>query len=189
MLKTFLTFLVSSIFLIPLCAAQPFSAGLKFGVPLTDAASVQSPNPLDYTSGTGRWTLGPFVEVRLPANFGVEVDALYRSFDFRSTQDGTSVGEWDFPVLAKYRFLPGPVRPYIEGGLVFNHLTVSDITELNHQSSFGIVLGAGLDIHAVFLHISPEIRYEGFALKNLTAPLGALQSNRNQAMVLVGFSF
>jgi opacity protein-like surface antigen len=170
-------------------SAQPVSVGLKFGVPLTDAVSVESPNPFDYTSSTGRWTLGPFVEIRLPAGFGLEVDGLYRSFDFRSSQYGVSVGEWDFPLLAKYRFWKGPVRPYIDGGLVFNHLSVNGVTELNHRSSFGIALGAGVDIHAAFLHISPEIRYEGFTLKNLESPLNALQSNRNQAIVMVGLSF
>lgn len=185
MLKTFLAIIVFS----GIAAAQPISAGLKFGVPLTDAISTESPNPLDYTSSTGRWTLGPYVEVRLPFNFGIEVDALYRSYNFRSLQSGTSVGEWDIPVMAKYRLLSGPVRPYLEGGLVFNHLSIGDVTELNHNSNFGVTLGAGVDIHAIFLHISPEIRYEGFALRNLQAPVGALQSNRNQVMVLVGIGF
>ena len=170
-------------------AAQPISAGLKFGVPLTDAISVESPNPFDYTASTNRWTLGPFVEVRLPANLGLEVDALYRSYDFRSSQYGASVGEWDFPVLAKYRLFKGPVRPYFDGGLVFNHLSLGDVTELNHRSNFGIALGAGADIHAIFLHISPEIRYEGFALRSLQGTLDALESNRNQVMVLVGVGF
>jgi len=185
MLKTFFAIIVFAEAL----AAQPLSAGLKFGVPLTDAISIQSPNPLDYTATTHRWTLGPYVELRLPAHLALEVDALYRSYDFRSSQSGQSVGEWDFPILAKYRFLKGPVRPYIDGGLVFNHLSIADITELNHRSSFGVTLGAGIDIHAVFLHISPEIRYEGFTLTNLEAPLDALQSNRNQAVVLVGIGF
>ena len=188
MLKTFLASLVFFA-LASLAAGQPVSAGLKFGVPLTDAIAVQSPNPFDYTASTNRWTLGPFVEVRLPANFGLELDALYRSYNFCSSLNSASVGEWDFPLLAKYRLLKGPVRPYLDGGLVFNHLSVAEVTELNHRTSFGPALGAGVDIHAVFLHISPEIRYEGFTLHNITAPLSVLQSNRNQAVVLVGVSF
>lgn len=170
-------------------AAQPVSAGLKFGVPLTDAISVQSPNLFDYVASTGRWTIGPFVEVHLPANLGIEVDALYRSYSFNSMAGSASISEWDFPLLLQYRFLSGPIRPYVDGGLVFNHLSVGDITQLNHQSSFGIALGAGVDIHAIFLHISPEIRYEGFALKNIQSSLDELTSNRNQLMVLVGVSF
>jgi hypothetical protein len=190
MLKTFLAIFVFSCFAVSQAAAQPISAGLKFGVPLTDAVSVQSANPFDYTASTNRWTLGPYVEVHLPAHLALEVDALYQSYDYRSAQyGGVSVGEWNFPILAKYRFLKGPVRPFVDGGLVFNHLSVADVTELNHRSSFGIALGAGVDIHAIFLHITPEIRYEGFTTRNILSPLDALQSNRNQAMVLVGIGF
>src|SRR5271155_5576130 len=111
-LKTFFLFFVSCVFL----AAQPFGGGLKFGVPLTDAISVQSPNPLDYLTSTGRWLVGPYGEVRLPGRFSLEVDALYRSFGFTSTQNSVSAGSWEFPVLAKYKLLKGPIAPYVEGG-------------------------------------------------------------------------
>src|SRR5579862_9890748 len=149
-------------------AAQPFSAGVKIGAPLTDALSVQSPNPFDYVSSTGRFVIGPYAEVRLPAGFAVEVDALYRSFSFHSTQSSASPSQWEFPVLLKRRFLKGPVRPYMDGGVVLSHL--------NHRSNYGIALGAGVDIHALVLHVSPEVRYEGFVLQDFSSPSGILHS-------------
>ena len=50
-------------------------------------------------------------------------------------------------------------------------------------------LGAGVEIHALLLRISPEIRYEGFAFRTFNSIGDALQSNRNQALFLVGISF
>jgi opacity protein-like surface antigen len=172
-----------------LAEAQPFVAGVKIGAPLTDALSVQSPNPLDYVANTGRFVVGPYVEVRLPAGFAVEVDALYRSVSFSSTQNSASASDWEFPVLAKRKFLKGPLRPYVEGGLVLSHLSVPDVTEVAHRSNYGIALGAGLEIHALVLHISPEIRYEGLIFQDLSSPGGTLHSNRNQLLAMVGISF
>jgi hypothetical protein len=177
------------ILLAGLAAAQPFSAGVKIGAPLTDALSVQSPNPLDYVANTGRFVIGPYAEVRLPAGFAVEVDALYRSFSFRSAQNSASASDWEFPLLAKRKFLKGPVRPYIEGGVVLSHLSVPAVTEVTHRSNYGIALGAGLEIHALVLHVSPEVRYEGFVLQDLSSPTGVLHSNRNQLLAMVGISF
>lgn len=174
-------------------AAQPFSVGLKAGVPLTDALHIQSTSGLAaITTNTHRYAIGPYVEVRLPLKFSIEVDALYRNFEYRlaPAAPSNSVGTWEFPVMAKYKLFRGPVKPYVEGGLVFSRLTgIRDFVELNHRSNYGIVLGAGLEIHALVLRISPEIRYDGFAFRNFDSPGNLLQSNRNQAMVLVGIGF
>jgi hypothetical protein len=48
------------------------------------------------------------------------------------------------------------------------------------------VLGAGVDIHALVLHISPEVRYTGDALKNFDT---VINSNRNQLAFLIGIGF
>jgi hypothetical protein len=187
--KYFLSAIVLGGFLTGIAAAQPVGAGLKVGALLTDAFSVGSFNPLRYISDTHRYVIGPFVDFRLPGRFGVEVDALYRSFEYSSTQGSVSAGFWEFPVLAKYKLLGGPVKPYIEGGLVLSHLSVKDVIELNHRSNYGITLGAGFEIHALFLRITPEIRYEGFVFRQFDSPGDVLRSNRNQALFMVGVSF
>jgi hypothetical protein len=186
-------------------AAQPISAGLKAGVPLTDAlTAAQQPSVIDagtslqqpgsgYSADTHRYVIGPYIDIHLPASFAIEVDALYRSYNFTLNSPyasaTTSVSSWDFPVMLKYKMLHGPLRPYIEGGLVFNHLSVSDVPELIHRSTGGVTLGAGLEIHALRLRISPEIRYEGFLLHNISSPGDLLQSNRNQVLFMVGIGF
>ena len=67
MIKTFLAFILIA----AAANAQPISAGLKFGVPLNDAFSIRSPNPFSYVAETRRYTVGPFIELRLPAHLAM----------------------------------------------------------------------------------------------------------------------
>ena len=173
-------------------AQSPFGFGLKAGVPLNDALSVTPSSVADYVENTNRYIIGPFVEFRLPAGFGVEIDALYRSYDFRKTlpvEPTVSAGDWEFPVLAKKSLLRGPIQPYIEGGVALSHLSVRNVVELNHTNNYGIVLGAGVSLHVGPVRIAPEIRYDGWVFHNFDSPFGGLNSNRNQAAILVGVSF
>lgn len=177
------TFLLLPVFAV-LAAAQPVGAGIKLGTTLTDALSSNIPG---YASNHN-FIAGPYLEVRLPKGFAMEGEALYESSVFPSIITGGA--SWQFPVLMKYKFGKGFVRPYVEGGPTFSHITdLADIPQLNHRSNFGVVFGGGLEIHALFLRITPEVRYNGFALRNVQAPDGTFQSNRNQAAFLVGFGF
>jgi opacity protein-like surface antigen len=187
--KTFFLFLVAAAPLL----AQTMSLGIKAGVPLNDALSVKPTSTLQYLQDTHRYTVGPYVELRLPAHLVIEIDALYRSYEYRrvvptlSTQTANS---WEFPVLGKYKLLGGPIRPYIEGGVAFSRLTdIPDVVELKNRNNYGVVLGGGVEFHLGIIRITPEIRYNGWTLRNFTTPLGQLQSNRNQAAVLVGIGF
>jgi hypothetical protein len=60
---------------------------------------------------------------------------------------------------------------------------------VNKTTTMGFVVGGGVDIHAVFLHISPEIRFTRWNSTQITDALGLLHSNLNQAEFLVGFTF
>jgi hypothetical protein len=186
-MKWLQTLLCSFVF-IGLAQAQPVVAGLKIGVPFTDAFQNQPfPTVATLTASSNSYILGPFLEVRLPLRLSVEADALYRGLHFNNITGSASTGQWDFPVVAKYKLFKGPIKPYIEGGLDFSHLSdAKNFIVANHNSNFGIVLGAGVEIHALVLRISPEVRYEGDALKNFT---GVINSNRNQVAFLVGIGF
>src|SRR5579872_7567093 len=60
-------------------SAQPFSVGLKAGVPLTDFFNtVQNVS----TTVPNRYIIGAEAELRLPFGLGVEVDALYRRLNY-----------------------------------------------------------------------------------------------------------
>src|ERR1022692_2306384 len=78
--------------------AQPFSAGIKGGVPLTDFLNAAGNGVFNYTAPTQRYIIGGVAEVRLPPlqryiiggvaevrlplGLGVEFDALYRRLGY-----------------------------------------------------------------------------------------------------------
>jgi opacity protein-like surface antigen len=124
-----------------------------------------------------------------------------------TTVSSTSADAWEFPLLLKYRFGPKIVRPYVDAGFAWDTLTglkqalrqtVATITnssttstpvDLNKKGTSGFVLGAGLDIHAVLVHISPEVRYTRWNSAQFSNPAGLVESNQNQAEFLVGITF
>lgn len=174
-------------------AESPLGVGVKGGVPLNDAFEVHSSNPVEYVADTHRYEYGPYVELRLPAGFGIELDGLYRTFEYRAIVGPTSFDRnshaWQFPLLIKKRFLPGPVKPYIEAGAAFSHLSVSALREVDDRNTWGLVLGGGIDLTLGPIHIMPEIRYTGWTSRGFQSPDSVLRSNRNEAAVLVGIGF
>jgi len=198
--------------------SQPISFGLKGGVPFTDAFNAITSGNVSYTTLTHRYTIGPMVELRLPFHLGVEFDVLYNRLDFSSAQNlasatqlaSTTANAWEFPLLLKYRFGHGLTHPYLAGGPSFRGLSgVEQILYLlpipqgtaktsstgnpsQLQNSFvaGFAFGGGVDVHALFLHISPEIRFTHWTSQNFVDNVtGALNTNLNEAELLVGITF
>jgi hypothetical protein len=126
--------LLSIYWILAACTAQAqfVSLGMKGGVPTTPALpGLSYANPyLD----TGRWTVGPTLELHLVSSLSFEADALFRGYtvistfvftptDYSPLQDTvkSSVKAWDFPLLLKYRLPVGAVRPFLDGGYSFTH--------------------------------------------------------------------
>ena len=188
--------------------AQPFSAGIKAGIPLTDFLSAASNGTIDYRAPPQRYIIGGVAEVRLPLGLGVEFDALYRRLSYSGSGGvpfstlSASGSNWEFPLLLKYRFHFPVVKPYVDAGVAWDTIaglkeTVvsvalpaeSYLSELQKNTTMGFVIGGGIDIHAVFLHISPELRFTRWNAAQISSLGGLLHSNQNQAEFLVGFTF
>ena len=71
--------------------AEPFSVGVKAGLPLRDFIQVVNTGTFGYFSTTYRYIVGPMAELRLPFGLGVEFDALYRHLRFTSVDTGVTV--------------------------------------------------------------------------------------------------
>ncbi len=192
---------------------QSVGFGLKGGVPFTDFTDAVSRGTFNYSSNTQRYIVGPTLELRLPFGLSIEADALYRRFSYNAliggtagtTSIATTGNAWEFPLLAKYRFKAPIARPFIAGGIAWDTLSGlnQDVrnavastgvisrspTELNKTTTTGFVMGVGLDIKAIFIHISPEIRYTRWGAKHFLDPNGGINSNQNQAEFLVGLTF
>ena len=180
-------------------SAQPFSAGIKAGIPLTDFLSATENGQFNVTSTTQRYIIGGEAELHLPLGLGIEFDALYRRLSYSgsgilvnslATASGSG-GNWEFPLLLKYRFHFPVVRPFVDGGVAWDTLTglKSAIATFNKNTTAGFVLGGGADIHAIVLHISPELRFTRWNSAQISDSAGLLHSNLNQAEFLVGFTF
>ncbi len=227
--------------------AQPISFGVKGGLPLTDLLNatslVDTLGPAgfsNYTSMTSPYIVGPTVEGRLPLGLTIEFDALYRHLNYTDSfftcalceaSEGmtkTRAGDWEFPLLLKYRFPTKRVRPYVDIGVAAETLmnlaqtgftqtvplfgavgppmnaATSTPAELNDRAVAGFVTGAGVDIHLLFLHFSPEIRYTRWGAQQFVGPSGvippgsgpsaanvfrAISSNQNQVEFLLGITF
>jgi hypothetical protein len=187
-------------------AAQPFSAGVKVGLPLTDFINTVSG---ESSTVTNRYLVGPTAELHLPFGFGIEVDALYRHFNYQNIIGSgatalTSVntaGAWEFPVLLKYRFKGEVARPFVDAGVAWDTIsglsnelknsvsggTIANPSGQQNSTTTGFVMGGGLDIH-LLVHIMPELRYTRWTSQHFNVS-NVLNSNQNQAEFMVGITF
>ncbi len=167
---------------------QFLSVGIKGGVPLNDGfvnTGTFEPNFSPPSTTTNRYIIGPEAELRLPFHLGLEADALYRHYNV----NGSGINQWEFPILLKYRFKGIPLlHPFADAGPTFNHVSSINFLTLN-SSTAGIAIGAGLDFHALILHITPEFRYTRWGSRNIQATSGNVYSNQNEAEFLAGFTF
>ena len=196
--------------------AQPVSFGVKAGVPLTDFVDAAKGDQSAYFTNTKRYTVGPTIEFHLPARFSIEIDALYKRFGFDgqsvsaadSTLTGTRGNSWEFPILAKFEIVPGPVRPFVDAGVSIRHITgikqvrqivsagtfsrveLNNPPEFNKETDVGLAFGAGVAFKLGRVRISPELRYTRWGGENLRDPVnGLLRTHRNQGDFLIGFTF
>ena len=198
--------------------SQPFSFGVKGGMPLTDFVDAVRAQNINASTTTNRYIVGVTGEARLPFGLGVEVDILYRHFRYSSsgglgaiasnfTSMDTTSGAWEFPVLAKYRFKGKIVRPFLDAGVAWDKLsgltqtvtsvvasvtktsTTSSPAELANDTTRGYVIGGGVDVKALVIHITPEVRFTRWGAKQFIDPAGMFNSKQNQAEFLVGFTF
>ena len=146
------------------------------------------------------------------------MDALYTKLNFSSVSNVTGsvvnavtdADSWEFPVLLKKKFGGAnagvaAVRPFVAAGGSFKRLTsirqvrnfvtgssqeTSNPTELQDRSGTGFVIGGGVEIRALFLRISPEVRFTHWGVSNFREGVSnLLETNRNQGQFLVGFHF
>ena len=193
---------------------QPFSFGVKAGVPLTDFLSAAESQNVSYFTTTNRYIAGVTAELRLPFGLGVEVDALYRHLNYQESSGtvpiaaSTTASDFEFPMLAKYRFpMIKKVHPFVDAGVAFDSLagvkqeiatvvngiasasSTSNPSQLQNSSTRGFVIGGGIDIHFLVIHLQPEIRYTRWGAQHFFDVNGLLHSNVNQGEFLLGITF
>jgi opacity protein-like surface antigen len=181
--------------------AQPVGFGVKVGVPLTDFFSTVESKNFGFNSNTKQYIAGADLEVRLPFGLGIELDALYHPLSYSgasgTSSESVTAHSFEFPLLLKYRFPAKVVRPFLDAGVAFSTLsdlktTVTNVatgSSATTKSPIGFVMGGGVDIHLLIIHIDPEIRYTHWGSAAFQDPLSLVQGSQNQAEVLLGVVF
>lgn len=194
LLPTALFFLASSSY-----GQHLISAGVKGGIPLSDAFSDRSSNGVDIIthsfSSSKNYVAGLMLELRLPLGLSVEGDALYRPLNLTvenrvvpnvTNRLSEDVHSAEFPILGKYHFLHTPfISPYVEAGPIFRAVAARG----SYLSNHGFAFGGGVDFKLLVLRVSPEIRYSRWAKDQPTTSFQPAASNVNQAEFLIGLSF
>ncbi len=157
--------------------------------------------------------MGPTAEIHLPLHFSFEVDALYRRSGlsyaymtaigpFYPTFEAIArdrVNDWQIPFLAKWTPGAGRIRPFLDGGVSYRHIS-DQTTEQSFSSSStplfqsfssaanmgGDTFGAGLTFKLLLVRVSPEIRYTHWSSPDY---IGDARSNSNQVDFLLGLTF
>jgi len=196
--------------------AQLFSYGVKAGVPLNEFLDAAKSQQFAFNSTTNRYIVGPTAELHLPLGLGIEFDILYRHFDYNGsgtlasivTSSSATGNAWEFPLLAKYRFPTKVVHPYVDAGVAWDKLSgltqaitsivapnrtattsTSDPAQLNATATRGFVMGGGLSVKVLVIHVSPEVRFTRWGAQHFVDPSGLLHSNLNQGEFLLGITF
>ena len=215
------TFLLSFACFAPLFA-QPVSFGVEGGVPITDAFDAAHDtfqgNTASYSTYTHRYEVGPAFQVHLPLRLTVEVDALYKRLGYQynaltpatRTFAATAVNSWEFPLLLKFEITPGPIRPFVDLGISFRHIsgvkqirqvvtipagvvgvtTLTNPPEFNKATDEGLVFGGGVAFKFGPVRISPELRYTRWGSENFEDPVRSLlHTNKDQGDFLLGILF
>jgi len=177
--------------------SQIVSFGVRAGVPLTTVYTPQQIPDGGSNASEQRFTIGPTAEVHLPFHLSLEVDALWRQSSFSAIGAhlnavlNSSVNDWQIPLLAKYEMLGGPVRPFIDGGIVFRHVstTSSSVLPPTNPNTAGISVGGGVTLKLLHLRLSPEIRYTNWPTPAFSSAYTPVESKRNQVDLLVGITW
>lgn len=149
--------------------------------------------PAILQSDSGGYVVGPSFDVRLFPQLSLGVEALYKPLHYSvgvTFQNGAVIGfapatvvTWQFPVLAKYKFSLGGVRPFLEGGPSFR--TTGNLNAAN-PSHFGVSAGVGAETEWRRLRIAPRVRYTRWAEDPLRT---SARTRADQLEFLAGFSY
>lgn len=205
-MKKFLT-----VSLAVLCAAvlvpQSLSAGVgvKAGLNFANVAIRPSAGVPDLQNLTGL-TAGVYFSLGL-GPIAIQPELLYSRRGF--AYDQVDVGKIEYmndyielPLLAKFTFMPGVLRPFIFGGPSFGWRVQSqgsittgagsvtlDTPGLFKRFESAAVFGAGLEFKLIMLKLSVDARYH-LGISNIATAEWELESMKNNGFsVLVGVGF
>jgi hypothetical protein len=197
--------MVAALLVSPALLAQTVSFGVRAAVPLTDLFGVDSSRQ----TSTQRYTFGPTMNIDLWRDIAIGADLLFQSATLAAAPTST-VRRWELPVTLVYRLRPSPPRPFVRAGVSLNRvfdtgsavecargpfgeqfycLDGNPLAELRHRSTYGTVIGGGLQFRFKKMRIDAEARLTRWVDRNFGVRGSAVQSNLTQVEILAGATF
>jgi outer membrane protein W len=188
MLKKLLITLAISVCLL----SQGISAGLRAGLNTTKPATIDGVPSALQPEGASSFLAGLALNIDLLL-LSLDADILYVSNKFEA---GEKSSQLQIPVTAKFSLIPTGVKPYIRGGVAYNHyLSATEANgddvenfDENLKNGLSLVIGAGVDLS---LPIIPTLNIDARYILPLydTIDFGTLAYKINQFQISVGFGF
>jgi hypothetical protein len=172
--------------------------GIRAGVPLTDAFDATQSAVRGFENVPKRYTVGPTLQVNLPFSLALTIDVLYKRLAYEQTEAGgatttQTANMFELPVMLRYKFGEGNLKPFISGGPTFNKITAGAVrnpVQFVKSNTAGVVLGTGVEVGALVFKLTPELRYTRRGAESFRDAVGGLlKSNKDQIEFLVGFTF
>jgi hypothetical protein len=171
-----------------------FDFGVRTGVPFTIPfeSSLTGPAAIFSSQAFTRPSVvvGPTFSAVVHDRVAIQFDILYKRSSFSSSffngtsfvSSTSSLSSWEFPLIADYSILKGPLRPFGGGGFL-----LSDTYSERFLSQLpAYVINGGLDWRMLHFVIRPELRYTRWGSVPQTTDVGRRE---NQLEYLVGFSY
>jgi hypothetical protein len=143
-------------------------------------------------SGPRSLIVGPMVELALPRQFSMQVDALHRNLQLeyvlippggtRINEGNSTIRTWEFPLLLKYKLPLAKVSPFLEAGPSFRTITNPNTSD---PSSHGVIAGVGAEFLLKGFRIAPVVRYTRWAVDG---PRAFSPTNPDEVETLTEFS-
>jgi len=168
----------------------PASTYESLASPVPAATGGYSQQPATtYVLGSDTSLVGPALEAAIRGRFFLEMDALYHPIDCSRRSvlstgvvfnpfSGAEGRTWEFPVLGRYKFEAGRLKPFVEAGPSFRLLT-------ENSSLFGITAGTGLEVRLRAFKVAPTLRFTHWGPQGTHSP--SAQVIANQVEFLTGF--
>jgi hypothetical protein len=173
---------------------QSIAVGAIGGTRITDDLAGEAA-----TSVSGRYVVGPELDIGLPFGLGIEVDALYRRLGYRlagffGNTPPEHANSWEFPMLIKCRLPFHAIKPFVETGyaprVIYAPANYSSNAII--PASHGFVIGGGVQFGIGRLTLVPAVRYTVWSNAPVVVYFGngpESQSSQNQVDILLGISW
>lgn len=191
------------------------TVGVEAGVPLNEMFSTYPVTPIGFpfsytpfSSAVPSYQVGAYADFHLIKHLAFELDGLYRPGSFAFEQsfsqfyEHTHFDTWEFPFMFQYNFTKGRLRPFVDLGASFRHISgvhttfdaavasfppenTSDF--LRNWSSWGGVVGSGIAFKGGPIEFRPQFRYTRWVNQSFNS-LG-MTNSLNESVILLGIGF